>query len=453
MGRRTSEELWADRKPPKKRGEGSVFEIVVNGQVKYRATRTLYMDENGVAVQVSGTGNSEQEAITRRNDNWMKRLVQLGELPASAMGSKPKELKMTTEEMFKKWLIWKSIQTSKKHRVTATVVAQYESIIRLHVVPAIGNRPVRLVTKEDLETFLFKTLPAKKKFRKSSDGVLVKTEASLLGLSKLRAIQAVVNMAFRWALETKLILENPTIGIPQFDKPESPAVEEKLEDRLWYPKRLAQYLDGHPDEARWMLMLSCGLRASEKLGAEWDCFKNLEGKKLATFEVRQQLAVDPATRKLYIEKSAKTPAGQRIVPVDQRIVQILLNYKKQQDEWKKSPDWNPPEGMENLVFTTRDGKPIRHQTDTKQWRAMLKSFDLDFVRQHAMRHIAISAMVKIGQPIEIIRTIAGHQSEAITRATYTHVSASTKMQVISAFADFIFDDKERKERKNAKASN
>ena len=226
MGRRTSDELWQARSKPRKRGEGSVFEITVNGQRKYRATRTLYMSSNGTAVQVSGTGDSEQEAIRRRDENWKKRLVQMGELPLSALGSKPKELKTTTEEHFWKWLEWKSRQTAGKVRVTATVVAQYESAIRLHIVPAIGKIPVRLVTRKILEDFLFDTLPTKKKTIKDSNGKLIETDEQLLGLSKQRTIQGVVNMAFRWAFEEKMLSENPTVGIPRIDKPESPAVHE-----------------------------------------------------------------------------------------------------------------------------------------------------------------------------------------------------------------------------------
>jgi integrase len=365
-------------------------------------------------------------------------------LPASAQSNTPKELKTTTEEMFREWLDWKSIQTSNQHKVTPMVISQYESIIRLHIAPGIGKKPIRLITKKDLENFLFKELPAKKKIGKDADGSQVETGEELLGLSKRRAIQAVLNMGFRWAFEVKLILENPTIGVPKINKPVSPAVEEKLENYLWYPERLAEYLLGHPDEARWLIMMTCGLRASEKLGLEWDCFKHLTGSKLATVEIKQQLAVNPITKKLYLNRETKTRAGTRIIPLDKRMVQVMNDYRKLQESWKKSPDWSPPSGFENLVFTTSTGKPIRHQTDTKQWRALLERHKMPFIRQHAMRHIAISNLVRLGQPIEIIRSIAGHESEAITRATYTHLSASTKMEAMKKYSDQVFGAREKK---------
>jgi len=447
MGRRTTDELWADKKAPKKRGEGSVFKIVVDGKTKYRATKTLYMRENGTAVQVSGTGDSEQEAITRRNENWVKRLVMLGNLPSSAISSTPKELKMTTLELFETWLRWKSIQTADERRIDPVVVAQYENIIRLHIAPNFGKKPVRLVTSKDIEEFLFDELNEKKKLIKDKDGNLVPSDEPLLGQSKKRVIQGVVNMAFRYAYAEKIILENPSLTVPKIGKPENP--DEKLENKLWYPERLAQYLEGHPDEARWLLLITLGLRAGEKLGVEWDCFKNLSGGGLTSLEIRQQLAIDPKTKALYIKRRTKTVAGKRIIPLDKRMVKVLREYKKVQNEWKKSENWKPPKGMENLVFTTPDGRPIRHQTDTKQWRALLAGFKLDFVRQHAMRHIAISNMVKLGLPIEIIRSIAGHDSDSVTRSTYTHLSAGTKAPAITSYADIVFKERDKAEKKKS----
>ena len=445
MVRKTNEELWAERRAPKKRGEGSVFQIADPNnpaKTKWRATRTLYMSTDGHAVQVSGTGSSEEEAIRRREENWTKRKIQLGELPASALRSTPSELKITLTDWLDEWLRWKSIQTSNEHRISESVVAQYESSIRLHIRPELGTKPIRLITKRQIEDLLFTTLPAKKKTYKDEFGETVESSEPLLGLSKLRTIQGILNMAFRRAFDERMILENPTLGVPKIDKPKGVAAEENLESKLWYPQRLAEYLVGHDDEARWLLLISCGLRPSEKLGATWSSFSHLRGRGTPTFEVKQQLAIHPKSGEIYINPQTKTQAGRRIIPLDKRMVKVLLNYKAKQDEWKKSPDWKPAKGLEDLVFTTSKGLPIRHQTDTKQWRKLLEDFGLEFVRQHAMRHLCISNLVKLEQPIEIIRAIAGHESESITRATYTHLSPSSKAGPIKAYADYLFANRD-----------
>ena len=78
MGRRSNEELKAAGASPRKRGEGTVFEVP--GRPGYfRAVRTLEI--KGKPVQVSGSGNTQEQAIQRREKNVIKKL---GSSPQSA---------------------------------------------------------------------------------------------------------------------------------------------------------------------------------------------------------------------------------------------------------------------------------------------------------------------------------------------------------------------------------
>lgn len=454
MGRRTNEELWADRRAPRKRGEGSVFTVVVNGQPLFRATKTLYMDSQGRAVQVSGTAPTEQEAIRRRDANFKKRLVKMGELPLSAISSRPTELKKTTGELLWEWLEWKSRQTNKSQRITEQVVAQYKSLIELHIEPAIGNIPIRLLGRKDIEKMLFETLPAKRKTRIDEGGKRITLDTPLLGKSRLRTIQGVISMACRDAYEERVISEDPTLGVPKLDKPDSKAAEERLEEKYWITYRLARLLEGDSDEARWLFTFLLAIRQSEKLGLQWSCFKNLTNAKgQATVEIRQQLARHPDSGQLYIKPDTKTAAGKRIIPLDDRLVKIILAHKARQAELAKRGDWDPLPELDDLVFTSATGKPIRHQTDSKQWAKLLEENRIPFVRQHAMRHLAISLLITNNQPIEIVRAIAGHHSEAITRATYTHVAVSAKVAPMEGLIDRVFRERERQTQRQNPSEN
>jgi integrase len=446
MGRRTNDELWAARQVPRKRGEGSVFPVVINGQDRFRATRTLFMDEKGNAVQVSGTGATVEEAVKRRDDNYKKRLVKMGELPASALAQRPVELKQTTAELLWEWHGWKKLQTTKSERISENVAAQYATLIRLHIAPAIGLIPIRLLSRKDIEKMLFIDLPAKRKMRKNKNGEWEKTDQQLIGASHLRAIQGVITMACKYAFEQRIISENPAIGVPKIDKPDSKSAEEQLEKKFWVAYRLAKNLQGNKDEARWLFTFLLAIRQSERLGLTWDCFTNLDSKSKTatpTVEIRQQLARHPDTGVLYIKKETKTVSGTRLIPLDARLVSIIKKHRDMQRELATSQSWHQEPGLENLVFTTENGKPIRHQTDTKQWRQLLKENNIPFLRQHAMRHIAISILVSENQPIEVIRAIAGHHSEAITRATYTHIAVKTKVAPMKSLTDKIFREREQ----------
>ncbi|MBO1739795.1 site-specific integrase [Leifsonia sp. TF02-11] len=402
------------------------------------------MDEQGRAVQVSGTGSTEEEAIKRREENYKKRLVKMGELPISALNTRPIELKKTTGELLWEWHAYKKAATDPKNRVTTQVAAQYANLIRLHIEPALGRIPIRLLQSEDIRNFLFVTLPAKKKVKTYPNGERVETKEPLVGESHKRAIQGVLNMACRYAVEAKYISENPTANIPLPSKPKSKAKKEQLEKKRWIAQRLAKNLEGNPDECRWMFTFLLGIRQSERLGLTWDCFSNLDKNgATATVEIRQQLMRDPESGKLYIKGETKTEAGERLIPLDARLLQVIKAYRKIQREWKKSPNWSPDKGLENLVFTMPNGKPIRHTTDNKQWHKLLEDNRIPYIRQHAMRHIAISTMIIQGFPIEIVRAIAGHETEAITRTVYTHIDVKSKVEPMRGLTDEIFKERER----------
>ena len=441
VARRTNEQLWADKQAPRKRGEGSVFPIVINGKNKFRATRTLYMDESGRAVQVSGTGSSEEEAIKRRDANYTKRLVRRGEIGSSAISSKPSELRVTFGDVLTSWLKWKKSQTDPP--VSKDVIAQYKTLIDKHIIPHLGNRPIRLITRDEIRTFIFTDLRKLRKKRKVGDGVYAETDEPLLGKSRLRTLQSVVNMTFEWALTERIIRENPTLGIPRISKPESPAIRERLDRRLDDLPRLISYLDGHPDELRWMLPAVLGIRASEKLGLEWDCITNLDNSGQSILEIRQQLKRDPESGEIYISKSTKTRAGMREIPIPELLLPAIERHRATQNEWKSRPTWAPRKGLENLVFTTPDGKPIRHQTDSRQWKKLLKDAGLEPIRQHGLRHLAVSWMVANNMPIEIVKTIVGHNSSSVTRATYTHLDSKTKHEALSSPTQALFEERER----------
>ncbi len=448
MARRTSEQLWAAKRAPRKRGEGSVFPITVNGEQRFRATHTLYMDENGRAVQVSGTGKSEEEAIRRRDANYKKRLVTMGQLPASAIATRPKELKKTVADILREWLEWKSRQTSSSQRISDSVVAQYRALIELHIIPEIGTIPIRLLDRKTIEKMLFEDLPRKQKTRLDTEGNQIVLAEPLLGTSRMRTLQSVLNQACRYAFEEKIIFENPTIGVPKLDKPRPRARKERLQDKYWITYRLAQRLDGHEDEARWLFTFLLAIRQSERLGLEWSCFRNLSNpKQLATVQIRQQLARNPNTGVLYIKPDTKSESSERIIPLDRRLVGIINNYKKKQKEWKSRPTWDPPQGLEDLVFTTETGKPIRHQTDNRQWRKLLEDNNIPHTAQHNMRHLAISLMITNGQPIEIVRAIAGHHADSITRTVYSHVAVQAKVETMEGLVDRIFREREKAAKK------
>ncbi len=107
MVTRVNGQLWAGKRARRERGEGFFSPGTVNGKQKFRAIRTLYMDGQGQAVQVSGTASNPEEPIGQRGEKYTMRFVKQGARTVFAISPKPSELKLTLAETLGNWLDWR----------------------------------------------------------------------------------------------------------------------------------------------------------------------------------------------------------------------------------------------------------------------------------------------------------------------------------------------------------
>jgi hypothetical protein len=150
-------------------------------------------------VQVTGTGSTREEAIRNREANKQKRLIQIGELPPSALKPNQKQAKRTVALALEEWIDWKSSQTLRSQKISLNVQASYRTMIEKHLIPAIGSKALRALNKADLEQLFFTILPRKKNGRGER----------LLGESRLRTMQLMLRLMLDCAVDRKYIYENP----------------------------------------------------------------------------------------------------------------------------------------------------------------------------------------------------------------------------------------------------
>lgn len=465
--RRTNDEIRAAGGKPRKNGEGSVFPVTLpDGQTKWRATFTVGRDEKGRAKQVKGQGSTPEEAVRRRDEAYRRWLVKIGELPSSALQKvAPRPLEMTVAEFLTDWLTWKTARNESKHRISTNVANRYEGAIRNHILPAIGSIPIRLLTTEDIEELLFVTLPAKRKTRKNKQtGEMEELDEPLLGSSPLRSIRGILAMACEWGTtltRPPILKENPMLGVTTIDKDEVDF--RKLGKYLWLPGYLLSRFEGDVvAQARWILRIY-GLRQGEQLGLRWSDFANLNNaNKPTTLRIEKQLYNDEK-QKILTLAPVKTKSSERTLPIDKRVTSILLAYAKVQDSWRKAyPDkWEANrrkhgEWASELVFTTREGAPIRHSVDNKDWHriadakpapdvrgnqrlSLTEQFERDNFefRPHMLRHLAVTYLMKAGMPIELVSAWVGHADSDTTRKIYTHLTSSALVDVGTALTDHV----------------
>jgi integrase len=440
MVRRTAEQLAAAGQTPRTRGEGSVFQVQTKHGMRWRATRSV-TDEHGRPRQVSGTATDRQTAVERCNDSYLRWLVKMGQAAPSVIRKAPVMTSMTTAEFLDVWWQWK-IQDDEGRTglISANVGHRYKTLIQRHIVPHIGHIPVRSLNEDHIRTLLRTTLPGKTRLVKGRS-----EPEPLLGPTPIRTVQNVLQMMCDYGVKKRILLENPMDNVPRVKKAEQK--DEGLENLRWLSSYLKHHLEGTDEEAQWIFAF-WGLRQSERLGLTWSAFTYLNDPKRTTqLKIHRQLYRNEATKQFSLEKT-KTKASNRVVAVDERVAAVMRQHKLRQAEWKKSPDWNPlpGEGMDDLCFTTKTGLPIRQTTENKQWHAMLKRHGYKPIRQHALRHFAVSLLVSEHVPLEIVSKYIGHSSVEITRSIYTHLNIPDQEIIIDKLGERVFERSDQAKR-------
>lgn len=394
------------------KGSGSVYEKTYpNGRTVIVAQRT-WRDDTGRRRSSSGEGNTAEEALIRLGASLTAaRASEATE--TRSVAQKPGERltgtstrgngrESTLEVYADRWL--------STRQVSATWNAKQRRTLEIHVYPVLGQKTLRSITDRVLIRF-FDDL------RRKSLGIqrnVYKALSTLLGHAERQGH----------------ITRNPIKAVDAPRTRRQPRQAEmhnrqtKLRGLLGWHKR-----DNVIDPcyyARIRLSL-IGLRPSEALGLTWDnVVLTSKGKTKPHIVVQQQLARWDRTEKgtgYYIKPRTKTGDIRRI-PLLDNTAEALRTWKLEQQKLRRADDWKPQPGMENLVLTHADGKPITHQQDQQRWQELLLQSQVNHAKPEIWsigynRHITTTMLLDAGTPQHIVATIMGHTA-AVENAHYYH---------------------------------
>ena len=114
--------------------------------------------------------------------------------------------------------------------------------------------------------------------------------------------------------------------------------------------------------------------------------------------------------------------------------------------------WQPIEDGEDLVFTTKNGKPIRglnvtetlnHYVDqiNRKEEAAAEAEDrepviFERITPHTLRHTFATRAFESGIPPKVVQQILGHSSLEMTMDLYTHVTEDVQAKEIQKLSLF-----------------
>lgn len=259
---------------------------------------------------------------------------------------------------------------------------QDESLLRCHVLPALGHKALDAVTHQDVMALVQKRI---------ADGAAAGTVNRVVVL-----VRFLFNQALRWG--TAGVSSNPSKDVPllRLNNQRQRFLTQQEALRLLAAVNAS---DNPVLGAIVAFLLLTGARKREALDARWDCV-----------DWQKRLWTIP------ISKSGRT----RYVPLSDTALVLL---RKRHLEC--------PEGSVWVFGNPQTGKPYRclnHAWSTAKQRA-----GLDDLRIHDLRHSFASFLINNGRSLYEVQKILGHSSARMTER-YAHLAHDTLLAATNAAA-------------------
>ncbi|MFN3217661.1 MAG: tyrosine-type recombinase/integrase [Acidimicrobiales bacterium] len=284
----------------------------------------------------------------------------------------------------------------------------YDSIIRNHLIPEFGSRPMASIDHAEVLAFLSNLTNQGK------------------GAGTVRNIRDVMRLVFKLAIRNGIVKTNPVedIKAPRKAKTEMVflnenqvrALAEEIKDPPPLQRGASHREGGYPDYALLVLFAAyTGLRAGE-IGALRVSRINLLRRRVEVSE-----SADEAHGRFNIGPT-KTYSG-RSVGIPPPIVEMLVPYlatKKQSD----------------LVFEGPDGGPLRHSNwYPRHFKpAVMRAGLPRDTRFHDLRHTYAAFLIAEGAHPRAIMERMGHSTINVTLGTYGHLFPAIDEQLDDALA-------------------
>jgi integrase len=189
-------------------------------------------------------------------------------------------------------------------------------------------------------------------------------------------------------------------------------------------------IQGHRDEALYNLVLSTGLRAGEVFALQWHDI-DFERRILT---VRQGWHQE---MKGYSMSLPKTPHSRRTIALSQRVIQLLLKHREQQEKEKEmvGERWQKEY---NLIFpSTVGGRMMLERVCSYHLRPLLRNLGLPEIRFHDLRHTAATLLLGQGVNVKVVSEMLGHANVTTTLRTYAHVLPHMQEHAVQIMEDIL----------------
>lgn len=269
----------------------------------------------------------------------------------------------------------------------------YEVVVNAHLVPLIGDVPLRELAPIHVER-------------------VITTLEPTMSAKTLRNAHSVLRRALGQAVRMDLLTRNVASG--QYI--ETPKVPEQDPRALTVAEtdRLLAACRGDRLEALFVVAVDSGLRQGELLGLAWQDTED------GYLTVRQELVYRDG---VYKPGPPKTERSKRRVPLSPRAEAALAAHRLRVKADGFVPTKTGP------VFTNTSGKALSGSWVTHHFYALLERAEVDRLPFKNLRTTFATRLFELGVPDRIIADLMGHSK---TKTTQRHYISTTAEQAIAA---------------------
>jgi integrase len=269
--------------------------------------------------------------------------------------------------------------------------ATYETLVRVHLIPAFGHVPLVRLTPQDVQRALNERL---------GSGLSPRTVRHILVV-----LRTALGQASRWDLVSRnvaTLVEPPRVATAE--------VRPMTADEA---RTFLEVSSGDRLHALYAVALLTGLRQGEALGLRWH---NLD---LDQATLRVEHALQRVAGRLSLVEP-KTRRSKRVVVLSPRAVDALRGHRAEQlrERLLAGERWTET----GLVFTTTIGTPLDGPAVTRRLQRILAGAGMRPQRFHDLRHTCASLLLLDGVHPRVVMEMLGHSQISLTMDTYTHVA-------------------------------
>lgn len=268
----------------------------------------------------------------------------------------------------------------------------YETLIRLHINPAIGRIRLPALTAADIDHMV---------------GLVLENRSQQTARHAYKVVHRALNQAVRW----DLLDRNPA------DRVDAPKVAAPTPHPLTADEA-RRFLEATADDPRfalYALAITTGMRRGELLALKWADID------MAAGTVRVEKSLRQLDRYRFAREQTKTEKSRRTLPIPGVALRALKAM---------------PKGTTGYVFARPDGRPLPPAEVTRQFQATLTAHGFREVRFHDLRHTAANlALDRMGGDIRAVSAMLGHASIATTVGLYGTAADDARRRAAKAMDD------------------